>query len=59
MGLPKTTLNPPQHPGNLTDERCALGRSTLGNGAADTEPALKERESQLDGLSPGGSRFLA
>jgi hypothetical protein len=23
MGLPKTTLNPPQHPGNLTDERDA------------------------------------
>ena len=23
MGLLKTTLNPPQHPGNLTDERDA------------------------------------
>jgi P-type Mg2+ transporter len=52
MGLPKTTLNPPQHPGNLTGKRDAhFSDQLLEKARADTDTALTELESRLDGLS--------
>src|SRR5512143_4159728 len=52
MGLPETALNPPKHPGNLTDKRDAhLADQLLEKARADTDTVLTELESQLDGLS--------
>jgi Mg2+-importing ATPase len=52
MGLPKATLNPPQHPGNLTDKKDAhFSDQLLEKARADSDTVLTELESRLDGLS--------
>ncbi len=52
MTLAKTTLNPPQYPGNLVDKKDALMTDQLLEKArTDTDTVLKDLKSQLDGLS--------
>ena len=52
MGLPTTTMSPPQHQGNLTGGKGAhVSDQLLEKARADTDTVLRELESRLDGLS--------
>ena len=52
MGLPTTTMSPPQHQGNLTGGKGAhVSDQLLEKARADTDTVLRELGSQLDGLS--------
>ena len=52
MGLPTTTMSPPQHQGNLTGGKGAhVSDQLLEKARSDTDTVLRELESRLEGLS--------